>query len=187
MSSTIFELFKMKCERARLFVKWSEQFLTEDETAKQKGEKSEEKGDKDEVTESRIEVEAEEESEETPEPVPSKSPVSPEEAQKDVDLGELMDPEEMKVMKDRILKLEKEVICLQEKVNSAPMAGVTGSPELDELVSKIQGVQTDMKKLNQTADRLIDDRENREMHLNVRNWEPVKFLSRFNLSKRLLW
>lgn len=49
------------------------------------------------------------------------------------------------------------------------MAGVGGSAELDDLVSKIQGIQTDMEKLNQTADRLIDDRENREIHLNVRS------------------
>ncbi|XP_076227323.1 uncharacterized protein LOC116429748 [Nomia melanderi] len=144
---------------------------TEDETVKRKEEKSEEKGEKQEATESGTEGEpVEEESEETAEPVLSKSPVSPKKTQKDVDtvdLGEFTDPNEMKVMKERILKLEKDVICLQEKVNSAPMAGVTGSPELDELVSKIQSVQTDMEKLNQTADRLIDDRENREMHLNA--------------------
>ncbi|XP_076249340.1 uncharacterized protein LOC143188783 [Calliopsis andreniformis] len=66
---------------------------------------------------------------------------------------------------ERLTKLEKDVQCLKEKIDSAPMAGIGRSAELDELVAKIQGIQSEMQKLNQTADRLIDDRENREIHL----------------------
>nr|XP_003705842.1 PREDICTED: uncharacterized protein LOC100883897 [Megachile rotundata] len=80
---------------------------------------------------------------------------------------ETADTEELGELKQRVGKLEKDVVCLFEKVESAPMAGVSGNAELDELVSKIQGIQNDMDKLHQTADRLIDDRENREIHLNA--------------------
>ncbi|XP_076627618.1 uncharacterized protein LOC143344903 [Colletes latitarsis] len=84
-----------------------------------------------------------------------------------MDLEETMDSNTLKSINERILKLEKDLVCLTEKVDSAPMAGTTGSAELDELVSTIHGIQTEMEKLNQTADRLIDDRENREVHLNA--------------------
>ncbi|XP_034195382.2 uncharacterized protein LOC117611545 isoform X1 [Osmia lignaria lignaria] len=84
-----------------------------------------------------------------------------------VEGADAIDSEQLQEMRERIGKLEKDVSCLFEKVESAPMAGVSGNAELDDLVSKIQGIQTDMDKLNQTADNLIDDRENREIHLNA--------------------
>ncbi|XP_076664147.1 uncharacterized protein LOC143366725 isoform X2 [Andrena cerasifolii] len=81
--------------------------------------------------------------------------------------SEEMDSDTLTYINERLTKLEKDVACLNEKVDSAPPAGTTGSAELDDLVSKIHGIQTDMEKLNQTADHLIDDRENREVHLNA--------------------
>ncbi|XP_053976484.1 glutamine-rich protein 2-like [Hylaeus volcanicus] len=98
-------------------------------------------------------------------PVASTKPI--EEQTNVIQFDDAIDSEVLKNMNERISKLEKDLICLREKVDSAPMAGVTGSAELDELVATIHGVQTDMEKLNQTADRLIDDRENREVHLNA--------------------
>ncbi|XP_046141438.1 glutamine-rich protein 2-like [Osmia bicornis bicornis] len=84
-----------------------------------------------------------------------------------VEGADAIDSEQLQEMRERIGKLEKDVSCLFEKVESAPMAGVSGNAELDDLVSKIQGIQIDMDKLNQTADHLIDDQENREIHLNA--------------------
>lgn len=81
--------------------------------------------------------------------------------------AEEIDSNTLTYINERLTKLEKDVACLNEKVDSAPPAGTTGSAELDDLVSKIHGIQADMEKLNQTADHLIDDRENREVHLNV--------------------
>ena len=81
--------------------------------------------------------------------------------------SEEMDSETLTYINERLTKLEKDVACLNQKVDSAPPAGTTGSAELDDLVSKIHGIQADMEKLNQTADHLIDDRENREVHLNA--------------------
>nr|XP_033322686.1 myosin-4-like [Megalopta genalis] len=108
-------------------------------------------------------------SEESDQPPTPKAPESPKKVQKEVetDREEYIDQDEINIINERLSRLEKDVICLQELVNSAPMAGMTGNAELDELVSKIQSVQDDMEKLNQTADRLIDDKENREVHLNA--------------------
>ncbi|XP_076647145.1 uncharacterized protein LOC143355862 [Halictus rubicundus] len=106
--------------------------------------------------------------EETTDPTSPKSPGSPKKQQGvESDQEDSVDHTEITAMNERISRLEKDVICLQEFVNSGPMAGVTGNAELDELVSKITSVQSDMEKLNQTADRLIDDKENREVHLNA--------------------
>ncbi|XP_048514989.1 uncharacterized protein LOC125501904 [Athalia rosae] len=69
----------------------------------------------------------------------------------------------------RVHELEKDVGCLIEKSNSAPMAGVAtdGSQAISELVGKIQTIQTDMENMNQTANRLLDERETRETHTNA--------------------
>ncbi|XP_017797557.1 PREDICTED: uncharacterized protein LOC108578690 [Habropoda laboriosa] len=92
---------------------------------------------------------------------------SPKSPTKSVKEEQIMDTDELHVLNERISKLEKDVTCLYEKVNSAPMAGVSGSSDVDDLMSKVQEIQNEMEKLNQTADRLIDDRENRELHLNA--------------------
>ncbi|XP_026674704.1 glutamine-rich protein 2-like [Ceratina calcarata] len=92
------------------------------------------------------------------------SPKSPTEK---IDIDISIDSEDLDSIRGRISKLEKDVSCLFEKVESAPMAGVAGTADIEDLVAKIHEIQTEMEKLNQTADRLIDDRENREMHLNA--------------------
>lgn len=79
----------------------------------------------------------------------------------------MIDSEELKDMRKRISKLEKDVITISDKVDKVQVSGVAGATNIDNLVSKYNEVQAEMEKLNQTADRLIDDRETREMHLNV--------------------
>ncbi|XP_046587875.1 uncharacterized protein LOC124293023 [Neodiprion lecontei] len=77
----------------------------------------------------------------------------------------------------RVQDLEKDVGCLIEKANSAPMAGVTsdGSQNLGDLINKIQTIQSDMESINQTANRLLDDKETRETHTNAL-LEQIEFL-----------
>ncbi|CAD1473240.1 unnamed protein product [Heterotrigona itama] len=106
-----------------------------------------------------------------PEKTPVESPKSPVESPKSPvespeTLEETVDSEELQDIRERIAKLEKDVICLFEKVDSAPMTGVAGT-DIDEFVTRINYIQTEMEKLSQTVDRLIDDRESREMHLNA--------------------
>ncbi|XP_076766930.1 uncharacterized protein LOC143433479 [Xylocopa sonorina] len=121
-------------------------------------------------TESMVNPEEHQETAETEKPVatpketPKGSPKKPTKAKTE---QETVDSKELQVIEERVSKLEKDVTCLYEKVESAPMAGVTGTADIDDLGSKIHEIQTEMEKLNQTADRLIDDRENREMHLNA--------------------
>lgn len=79
----------------------------------------------------------------------------------------MIDSEELKDMRKRISKLEKDVITISDKVDKVQVSGVADATNIDNLVSKYNEVQAEMEKLNQTADRLIDDRETREMHLNV--------------------
>lgn len=81
----------------------------------------------------------------------------------------------LKALDERVTQLEKVITNLHEKLESVSMTGVTKNSELEELVATIQGVQTDMEKFNQIADRLIDDRENRELHLNVSDRSDVLF------------
>ena len=95
---------------------------------------------------------------------PVESPKSPVESPKT--LEEMIDSEELHSIRERIAKLENDVIRLYEKVDTAPVAGVAGT-DIDELITRINDIQAEMEKLSQTADRLIDDRESREMHLNV--------------------
>ncbi|KAK9300709.1 hypothetical protein QLX08_006734 [Tetragonisca angustula] len=81
-------------------------------------------------------------------------------------LEETIDSEELQSIRERLEKLEKDVTFLFEKVDSAPMAGVEGA-DIDDLISRINDIQAEMEKLSQTVDRLIDDRESREMNLNA--------------------
>ncbi|KAK2579363.1 hypothetical protein KPH14_000983 [Odynerus spinipes] len=70
-------------------------------------------------------------------------------------------------MDARVKKLEEEVALILEKLSNITIPGESGDDELNELVSKIQGIQEDMRKLNDTADRLIDEKEDGEMNLNA--------------------
>ncbi|XP_035726722.1 glutamine-rich protein 2-like [Vespa mandarinia] len=70
-------------------------------------------------------------------------------------------------MEGRLKKLEKDHDELTEKLKSVAIPSETGDSDLNELVSKIQDIQEDMRKLNETADRLMGDTEDREMNLNA--------------------
>ncbi|XP_025155965.1 glutamine-rich protein 2 [Harpegnathos saltator] len=79
-----------------------------------------------------------------------------------------MEATQSKVLSDiteRLDKLEKEVGGLLTKVDSAQAAA--RADDINELVAKIQEIQTDMERLGQIADKLIDDKECRETHLNT--------------------
>ncbi|EFN79005.1 Glutamine-rich protein 2 [Harpegnathos saltator] len=81
---------------------------------------------------------------------------------------EAMEATQSKVLSDiteRLDKLEKEVGGLLTKVDSAQAAA--RADDINELVAKIQEIQTDMERLGQIADKLIDDKECRETHLNT--------------------
>lgn len=76
-----------------------------------------------------------------------------------------------KELLQRVQELEKDVGCLIEKTNSGPMAGVgpEGAHGLGDLINKIQVIQADMENMNQTANKLLDDKETRQTHTNVRS------------------
>lgn len=67
---------------------------------------------------------------------------------------------------ERLDKLEKEVGGLLEKTDS--LQATDKVDDINELVAKIQEIETDMEKLGQITDKLIDDKESRETHLDVR-------------------
>ena len=62
----------------------------------------------------------------------------------------------------RIQELERDVALLMEKVNNAPIGGVgsEGGSVINELITKIQSIQTDMEKLNQTTNKMLEEKEN---------------------------
>lgn len=64
---------------------------------------------------------------------------------------------------ERLDKLEKNVAHLQEKVDEAEAK----TNVINELVAKIREIETNMERLGQTADKLLEDKESREAHLNV--------------------
>lgn len=108
-----------------------------------------------------------EETEETTKEITPRKDTPPEPRTQVENPKEMIDSEELKDMRKRISKLEKDVITISDKVDKVQVSGVAGATNIDNLVSKYNEVQAEMEKLNQTADRLIDDRETREMHLNV--------------------
>lgn len=76
-----------------------------------------------------------------------------------------------KVMNDiieRVIALEKETEYLSEKVNVMQAMDKTGDVDINELVTKIQGIEADMERIGETIDRLFDDKEKKETHINVR-------------------
>ncbi|XP_043584811.1 glutamine-rich protein 2-like isoform X2 [Bombus pyrosoma] len=110
----------------------------------------------------------EEETEETTKEITTSHKSTPSELRTQVrNPKEMIDSEELQDMRKRISKLEKDVINISDKVDKIQVIGVAGATNIDNLVSKYNEVQAEMEKLNQTADRLIDDRETREMHLNA--------------------
>ncbi|EFN71156.1 Glutamine-rich protein 2 [Camponotus floridanus] len=71
-----------------------------------------------------------------------------------------------KVMNDiieRVITLEKETENLSEKVNVLQAMDKTG--DINELVTKIQGIEADVERIGETIDRLFDDKEEKEIHI----------------------
>lgn len=74
-----------------------------------------------------------------------------------------------KVMNDiieRVIVLEKGTENLSEKVNILQAMDKTG--DINELVTKIQEIEADVERIGETIDRLFDDKEKKETHINVR-------------------
>lgn len=73
----------------------------------------------------------------------------------------------------RVSELEKEIGCINEKLDSDPMRslGANGTGGVEDLVAKIQTMKADMEKMNGLASRLMDEKENRESHTNVKSLE----------------
>lgn len=69
---------------------------------------------------------------------------------------------------ERVIVLEKEIEYLSEKVNVMQAMDKTNGIDINELVTKIQGIEADMEKIGETIDRLFDDKEKKETHINVR-------------------
>ncbi|XP_043277334.1 uncharacterized protein [Venturia canescens] len=69
----------------------------------------------------------------------------------------------------RVSELEKEIGCVNEKLNNDPMKllGADGNGGVGDLVAKIQTMKSDMEKMNSLASRLMDEKENRESHTNA--------------------
>lgn len=76
-----------------------------------------------------------------------------------------------KVMNDiiqRVIVLEKEIEYLSEKVNVMQAMDKTGDIDINELVTKIQEIEANVERIRETIDRLFDDKEKKESHINVR-------------------
>ncbi|KMQ98262.1 glutamine-rich protein 2 [Lasius niger] len=75
-----------------------------------------------------------------------------------------------KVLSDitqRVIALEKEIDHLSEKVNVMRATERTDDIDINILVAKIQGIETDMERIGETMDRLLDDKEKKETHINT--------------------
>lgn len=67
----------------------------------------------------------------------------------------------------RVAALETEIGQLLEKVDSMQEADKIGDININELVAKVQGIETDIEKIGQAMGTLFDDKEKQEMHINV--------------------
>lgn len=84
-----------------------------------------------------------------------------------------------KVLSDitqRVIALEKEIDHLSEKVDVMRATERTDDIDINILVAKIQGIETDMERIGETMDRLLDDKEKKETHINVRAFSKKKLI-----------
>lgn len=99
-----------------------------------------------------------------------------------------------KIMNDitqRVIALEKEIENLSEKVNVMQATDKTDDIDIDinELVTKIQGIEADMERIGETIDKLFDDKEKKETRINVRassKNQLIKILCIFTLNTNQL-
>lgn len=68
----------------------------------------------------------------------------------------------------RMVALEMKIGHLLEKVDSMQEADKISDVGINKLVAKVQGIETDMGKIEQVMDRLFHDKEKQDMHINVR-------------------
>jgi len=68
----------------------------------------------------------------------------------------------------RMVALEMKIGHLLEKVDSMQEANKISDVGINKLVAKVQGIETDMEKIEQVMDRLFHDKEKQDMHINVR-------------------
>ncbi|XP_012218727.1 glutamine-rich protein 2-like isoform X2 [Linepithema humile] len=65
----------------------------------------------------------------------------------------------------RVVTVEKEIDNLLGKIDSVEIK--TNDIDFKEFVAKVEEIETDMEKLGQTMDRLLDEKEERETHVNT--------------------
>lgn len=73
-----------------------------------------------------------------------------------------------KAMKDvtqRVVALDTKIGYVLEKVEN--MQKISTIDEANKLVAKMQGIEIDMKKIEQIMDRLLDDKEKQDTNVNV--------------------
>ncbi|XP_033231365.1 uncharacterized protein LOC117182319 isoform X2 [Belonocnema kinseyi] len=65
-------------------------------------------------------------------------------------------------LNNRVQELEKDVAQLMERVNNSPMGGVgpEGGLIINDLVTKIQNIQSDMQTLNETTNKILKEKGN---------------------------
>lgn len=68
----------------------------------------------------------------------------------------------------RIVVLEAEIGHLLEKVDSIQGADKIGDDMINELVAKMKEIETDMEKIGQVFNKVFDDKEKQDTHINVR-------------------
>lgn len=78
---------------------------------------------------------------------------------------------------ERMVTLEKEINNLLYKMDS--VEAKTDDTAIKEFVGKIGEIETDMEKLGQTMDRLLDEKEERETHINVRTFNNKRELYKY--------
>lgn len=68
----------------------------------------------------------------------------------------------------RVVVLESEFRHLSEKVDSIQEVDKTDNTEIKNLITKVQEIDMDMEKIGQTMSKLLEDKEKKEAHINVR-------------------
>lgn len=67
----------------------------------------------------------------------------------------------------RMATLETEIGHLFKKVDSIQEISKVDDVSINKLIAKVQGFETDMEKTEQAMDRILDDKEKQDTHVNV--------------------
>ncbi|XP_011868443.1 PREDICTED: uncharacterized protein LOC105562312 [Vollenhovia emeryi] len=82
----------------------------------------------------------------------------------------------------RMVTMETNVGYLFEKVDDMQATEKTSDVNINKLVAKVQGIETDMEKIGQAMNRLLDDREKQETDISTL-LEQIEFLKTVKANK----